>query len=58
MGRRGTVSPMKVLKASVADDLAKWVKEQASKQARSESSIVREAVYAFRYAKENGNGNG
>lgn len=33
------------IKTSLPDDLAAWVREQAAASLRSESSIIREALY-------------
>jgi predicted transcriptional regulator len=35
---------------TLPDELARWVARVAKKQNRSESSIVREALYAYRQA--------
>lgn len=36
---------MKSLKFSCPDDLRTWIAKRASKESRSESSVIREALY-------------
>ena len=43
---------MNHMKVSIPDDLREWVKKRAEKESRSESSIIREAIYLYRLNKE------
>jgi len=43
---------MKQTKVSLPDDLREWIAQRAAKELRSESSIIREAIYLYRLNKE------